>query len=279
MRWWFVIGIAAVVSVRACRHDAATPLRFATFNIEDFPKNARQVAGAFDEIRRLDASFVGVQEIGDPELFAAQARERLGDAWQFAHINSGPLAHRSSHPAHHLGVVFDTRVWTFVSMAAHDETRLELGRHKPTLEVRLRDRAGDAVRVLVVHLKAGGDGRDIRARQYEALAKILSDVKRWGERVVLLGDFNATNAADRADLEVLARDTGMVWATRDLACSAFWSRDDGCPTSRLDHVLTWSPPSKVEAAGACETDGCEWHDRCPLYAEQVSDHCPVVVTF
>ena len=274
MRWALVIGIAAVVSVRACRHDAA-PLRFATFNIEDFPKNARQVAGAFDEIRRLDASFVGVQEIGDPELFAAQARERLGDAWQFVHINVAPLP----HPAHHLGVVFDSRVWTFVSMAAHDQTRLEGGRHKPTLEVRLRDRAGDAVRVLVVHLKAGGDGRDIRARQYEALARIVSGVKRSGERVVLLGDFNATGDADRADLEVLARDTGMTWATRDLACSAFWSRDDGCPTARLDHVLTWAPPSKVEAAGACATDGCEWRDRCPLYTEQVSDHCPVVVTF
>jgi endonuclease/exonuclease/phosphatase family metal-dependent hydrolase len=133
--------------------------------------------------------------------------------------------------------------------------------------------------VLVVHLKAGGDGHDIRARQYVALAKIVSEVKRSGERVVLLGDFNATGDDDRDDLALLARDTGMTWATRELACSAFWSRDDGCPTSRLDHVLTWAPPSKVEAAGACATDGCEWQHRCPLYAEQVSDHCPVVVTF
>jgi endonuclease/exonuclease/phosphatase family metal-dependent hydrolase len=271
---WIAIGLAAVVAVRICHHEPAR-LRFATFNIEDFPKDARQVAGAFDEIRRLDASFVGVQEIGDPELFAAQARARLGDAWEFVHINSGPL----THPAHHLGVAFDSRVWTFVSMAAHDETRLERGRHKPTLEVRLRDRNGDALRVLVVHLKAGGDGRDIRERQYAALAKIVSEVKRSGERVVLLGDFNATGAGDRTDLQLLARETGMVWATVDLACSAFWSRDDGCPTSRLDHVLTWAPPSTVEAAGACETEGCEWQDRCPLYAEQVSDHCPVVVTF
>ncbi|MBA3541607.1 MAG: endonuclease/exonuclease/phosphatase family protein [Deltaproteobacteria bacterium] len=135
------------------------------------------------------------------------------------------------------------------------------------------------MRVLVVHLKAGGDGRDIRARQYAALATVVRAVQHSGERIVLLGDFNATADDDRKDLARLAALTGLRWATEPLACSAFWSRDDGCPRSRLDHVLTWAPPRRVEAAGACATEGCDWQDRCPLYAEQVSDHCPVVVTF
>jgi endonuclease/exonuclease/phosphatase family metal-dependent hydrolase len=96
--------------------------------------------------------------------------------------------------------------------------------------------------------------------------------------VVVLGDFNATTGGDRADLAALARAAGLVWATEPLACSAFWDRDDGCPSSRLDHVLTWAAPASVAAAGACATDGCAWHDRCPLYADEVSDHCPVVVS-
>jgi endonuclease/exonuclease/phosphatase family metal-dependent hydrolase len=92
-----------------------------------------------------------------------------------------------------------------------------------------------------------------------------------------MGDFNATEPADREDLARLARATGLVWATEGLACSAFWSRDDGCPRSRLDHVLTSTAPRSVTAAGACATEGCDRQDRCPRYVHDVSDHCPVVV--
>jgi len=249
------------------------PLRFATFNIEDFPKDDRQVAGAFAEIASLGASFVAVQEIVETDRFERAMREHLGADWQCAFEPS------PRHPNHHLGVVFDRRVWSLAGLRVHDGTRLEEGRNKPTLEVRLRGADGRVVRVLVVHLKAGGDGRAIRARQYAALAAIAETAQASGERVVLLGDFNATDDdGDRADLAALAARAHLVWASEGLACSAFWDRDDGCFRSRLDHVLTWSAPAKVEAAGACATEGCDYQDRCPLYRDEVSDHCPVVVT-
>jgi hypothetical protein len=96
----------------------------------------------------------------------------------------------------------------------------------------------------------------------------------------VLGDFNATDDdGDRADIARIAASGGLVWATEQLACSAFWSRSDGCPRSRLDHVLTWGTPATVEAGGACATAGCDWEQSCPIYREQVSDHCPVIVTF
>ncbi|MGE0402116.1 MAG: hypothetical protein AB7T06_35775, partial [Kofleriaceae bacterium] len=58
----------------------------------------------------------------------------------------------------------------------------------------------------------------------------------------------------------------------------FWSREDACPRSRLDHVFTTQHATSVVAAGACATHGCDASDSCPVWADHVSDHCPVVVT-
>jgi endonuclease/exonuclease/phosphatase family metal-dependent hydrolase len=260
----------------ACGHDPdrGAPLRFATFNIENFPKHARQIDHAFDEIAALQASFIAVQEIGEPETFEIAAR-RLAGRWGFAHVDTRPIGER--RPGHHIGVLFDKRIWKLLSTRVHDETRLPGGRHKPVLDVRLRS-DDMTVTVLVVHLKSGGDGYEIRARQLVELAKIVARVELRGDRVVLLGDFNATGASDREDIAHLASQTGLSWASEPLACTAFWNRDDGCPRSRLDHVLMWVGPRSIHAAGACATRGCDWEESCPLYTEWVSDHCPVVVT-
>lgn len=264
-----MIGIAVALWWAPCRDRDAAPIRIATFNIENFPKHAAQAAGAFDELARLDVSIVGVQEIVEPVLFDREARRRLGSDWRTA------LVRTSTHPrANHLGVLYDSRTWTHVATTVHDDTRLD-GGYKPTVDVALRDDRGEVLHVLVVHLKAGGDGRAIRARQYAALARILE--RTPGKRIVV-GDFNATDdRGDRSDLARLARSARLAWATEGLACTAFWDRDDGCFRSRLDHVLAWRAPTTVELGGACATHGCDREDRCPVYVERVSDHCPVVV--
>jgi endonuclease/exonuclease/phosphatase family metal-dependent hydrolase len=276
MRWWLAIALAMSSLICVCRRDDRAPLRFATFNIEDFPKHGRQIEAVFAEIDALGASFIAVQEIGEPELFVHEAKQRLGSRWEFAHVDTRPIG--ETRRGHYIGVLFDAGTWKLMETRIHGATRLEDGRQKPVFEVRLR--SGDLiVRVLVVHLKYGGDGRAIRVRQLAALATIVREVQRFGERIVLLGDFNATELADRDDIDRLAKQTDLVWASEPLACSAFWARTDGCPRSRLDHVLTWAAPSTIRAAGACATDGCDWQPSCPVYAQHVSDHCPVVVTF
>lgn len=282
---WVLVAIAAVLWLIAgrvqCRDQRASQ-RFATFNIENFPKDARQIDGAFEQIASLDASFVAVQEISEPELFGREARRRLGPAWEFVHLDTAPWERhgnwtRARGKSHHHGVVFDTRAWTFVSSRAHHETRIG-ERHKPTLEVRLRpaDR-GPIVRVLVVHLKSGGINEDVRERQLRGLGAILAKGEP-DEPTILLGDFNATGDRDRDNLQALAAGGRIGWVSRDLACSAFWSRENACPRSRLDHVFTTQRASHVEAAGACATHGCDASESCPIWADHVSDHCPVVVT-
>ena len=274
-----VMIVATALAVRACGGCSGAPprWRFATFNIQDYPKHGRQAANAFVEIAKLDATVVAVQEITDPASFAREAKTRLGKAWRFESLDTSPL---SAGISHRLGVLFDTRAWVLVDARGHDDTRLDSGRWKPIFEVRLRAvPTGEVVSVLVVHLKAGGDGRDIRAQQYVALTRIVDRVVARGDRVIVMGDFNATDeVGDRDDLATLARDSGLAWATEPLACSAFWDRDDGCFRSRLDHVLAWRRPLAIEALGGCATDGCSAGDRCPRYVADVSDHCPVVAT-
>jgi len=270
-----LLFVAAVAGVRQCGCERkAAQWRVATFNIEHFPKDQRQIDGAFDEIATLGARIVAVQEITDTELFAATALDRLGVDWQFVpeHAPDGTFDHQ-------IGVLFDRRAYSFVRKRLHDGTRLG-GRHKPVLDVELRDRAADQVlHVLVIHFKSGGEHHPTRHRQFLALRTIVSEVSRDGAPMIVLGDFNATGDGDRLDLANLAGATRMTWATEGLPCSAFWDRLDTCPTSRLDHVITSQAPIDVRAAGACATVGCDTQDRCPLYEEHVSDHCPVVVTF
>jgi endonuclease/exonuclease/phosphatase family metal-dependent hydrolase len=269
-RWLVVVALAVVVLHRRCDTAAPhEPLRIATFNIEDFPRDADQIEAAFDEIERLDAGLVAVQEIDDGRAFAAATRRRLGDAWQFVQTDV--------RARWDVGVVFDRRRYSLVSTAVHDETAR--GGGKPTFEVRVAPVGGGAiVRVYVAHFKCCDEGRPLRVRQHAALRALVSSARGRGERVVVMGDFNATSDDDRRDLAALADAAGLVWASEPLACTAFWRRDDACPRSRLDHVLTWEAPLAISAAGACATDGCETRDRCPLYVERVSDHCPVVTT-
>ena len=263
----FVLAVLALVAIRTCvcREAPSPNLRVATFNIENFPKTDRQVVRAFDEIERLDAPIIGVQEITDLDVVRKAMRARLGKSWQAEFIETGSVLD------HHLGVVFDKRRVKHVKTRVHDGTRLG-STHKPVLDVELAH-GKERVRVLVLHFKAGAENHPVRTRQHAALRRIIEDVKKSGATVVVLGDFNATGDADREDL---AR-APIHWLTEGLACSSFWQRADGCPRARLDHLLSTARAKEVKAAGGCAADGCDWQDRCPLYAAEVSDHCPVVV--
>ncbi len=256
-----VLLVVLALLARACTSE----VRVATFNIENFPRDERQVAGAFDAIEALDAPVVAVQEITDPPRFERAARERLGDDWRF--VSDG------SDNVQHVGVLYDGARFELAWARAHDETRLG-ARGKPALEVRLRGESG-ALRVFVVHLKAGGEFANVRREQLRQLAPIVERAVESWDRVIVLGDFNATGEEDRHNLARFAEVTGLVWASEGLACTSYWNRRDGCRGVALDHVFTREAPDAVEARGPCEEIGCAPGDRCPAFHREVSDHCPV----
>ena len=265
LAWGLALVVTAWAARSACGGGGA-PVRIGTFNIEDYPKSERQEELAFEAIAGLGLEALAVQEITTPERFEAQARRRLGDDWR---------AVFAAGEGHRVGVLYDGAALELLSAETRWQTRLPEG-GKPSLEARLRPRrGGDVVRMIVMHLKAGADGVSMRRRQLHAIESVVREGVRSGERVVVLGDFNATGDEDRRRILELCNATGMVWASEGLACTSFWDRQDGCLGWPLDHVLTRDEPRAIAARGPCETEGCGHADECPVFHREVSDHCPV----
>jgi endonuclease/exonuclease/phosphatase family metal-dependent hydrolase len=266
-RWWLLLAllIAILILDRACSEE----VRIATFNIENYPKSTEQAAGAFALIAALKLDVVAVQEIMDPVHFSSTARSKLGPRWRFLHTEGGP--------DHRVGILYNRDRFRLLSVRELPQTVTYPGA-KPALEARLRPREGGAVvRVITLHLKAGGDHFETRKRQLDALQVVLTRAAESSDRVVILGDFNATGDPDRRRIRDLADHLDMEWATEPLACTSYWDREDGCFGSALDHILSSDVPDDVDAMGPCRTEGCDRKDRCPIYREQISDHCPVVL--
>lgn len=264
------IAIAALVGALAlwwARTGAS--IRIATFNIRNFRETEIQEAGAFEAIRESGASVVALQEIRDVERFAHATRERLGASWR--------VVWAEGCPDQQIGVLFDGAVVELVSAVTHRDTVVYDGA-KPAFEARLRSRdGGDVVRVVVVHLEAGGDHAETRRRQLAGLAKVLRRAEGSDDRVVLLGDFNSTGDADRHAIAGLAGASGLEWVSEDLACTSYWMPEDACAASALDHVLVSDDADDAEALGPCQDVGCAPGNECPVWFRDVSDHCPVKV--
>jgi endonuclease/exonuclease/phosphatase family metal-dependent hydrolase len=266
-RWWILLAVLLALFIidRSCSED----IRIATFNIENYPKSQEQAVGAFALIAGLDLDVLAVQEIMDPVHFASTARGKLGEQWRFVFAKKGPN--------HRVGVLYDRSRFALLSVREHAETIVYEG-GKPALEVRLRPREGGSpIRVITVHLKAGGEHFELRKKQLDALQVVLTKAAQSSDRVVVLGDFNATSDQDRARIRAMSDALDWEWATEGLKCTSFWDRPDGCFGSALDHVITSSDPDEVQAMGPCRTEGCDRKDRCPVFHRQVSDHCPVLV--
>jgi len=267
------IALLALVTVawlgRPSCDDPSEPdsIRLATFNIRHYPASETQVAGAFEIIRSLDVTAVAVQEITDPSHFRAEATARLSADWEFVYTNDSER--------HQIGVLFDSRRLELLETTTHRHTAVRRGA-KPTFEARFRDRKTNApeLRIFVVHLSSGTKNEATRRRQLAGLATLLDSVSG---PFVLLGDFNATSEGDRTRIETLALRSKANWASQDVPCTSYWNRHDGCLGTPLDQIITTAQPTRVEAKGPCEKEGCAARDRCPTFFHDVSDHCPVVV--
>lgn len=264
-------ALAATALVAAlCARGSDAPLRVGTFNIENYPKSPRQEEGAFAAIRSLGAVAVAVQEITDPGAFARAAGRRLGPSWRFAYPAVGP--------AQRVGVLYDGSALTLTGTRVHREAETYPGA-KPAFEARFTDGAGRPLALLVLHLRAGGDGADRRREQLRALRPVIAAGVRGGGRYVVLGDFNATGDGDRDEIAALARATDARWLSRELACTSYWARRDGCLGQALDHVLANGGARSVTAEGPCREFGCRPGASCPAFRDDVSDHCPVLTIF
>lgn len=263
------VGVFFLFRTAGCGRTSAALV--ATFNIENYPKSAMQEQGAFQAIRALGSKAIALQEITDPVGFCQAAQRQLGRSWDCAFTD---------RPRQRVGLVYDRSAFELLSTVTHPQTELYDGA-KPVLETRLRPLAGGvALRMFILHFRAGGE-RDrvaMRARQLDALSPVVARAMRSGERVMVLGDFNATSPADVERIALFARSVKLRFASKRVPCTAYWSRSDGCLGVSLDQVLT-SFAADVREEGPCRTEGCEIRPACPVFREVVSDHCPVTVSF
>jgi endonuclease/exonuclease/phosphatase family metal-dependent hydrolase len=272
------LGLALVLGI-ATTHACPGPsahVRVATFNIRSFPEHPRQIEGAFAIIAELGVPIIAVQEIMDPQVFTDAALRMLGSNWR---TEFGPWGDGGAH--RRPGVLYDANRYELDHVRLHPRARVD-GSGRSMLEVRLIPHDdGPTLRMFVVHLKAGGTDRDheIRREQLQAITPILRRAAKGDDEVVILGDFNATGEADRDALRTFARTTELHWASETLACTSYWTPNGKCTGSALDHVFTSRPASETLARGPCESVGCEPGDRCPIFYDEVSDHCPVTATF
>lgn len=243
--------------------------RVASFNIQDFPRSPQQVAGAFVMLGTMDADVVALQEITTPRIFAASAERILGAHWKFIYADSASK--------HKVGFLYDSQALELLDSRVHRSVATYQG-GRPAFEALFKRREdGQKLRTITLHLKYGKEGRAKRQAQLKALAPIVKKAAASGDQVVVLGDFNATEEADRKDLEALAQQSGLKWASQKLRCTSYWSRPDGCKGTALDHVLTSQAPEHIAAGGPCESVGCDPGQQCPTFFHHVSDHCPVTV--
>ena len=92
---------------RALRADVAS------FNLENDPRHAGQGPAALAEIEALGVSAVAVQEILDPARFAREAREHLGERWEFVWAEAGG--------PQRVGVLYDSEALELSAARVHTE--------------------------------------------------------------------------------------------------------------------------------------------------------------
>lgn len=258
---------AVAVGVTSC-DPGGEALSVATFNVENYPKHELQRKTVPRAIAALKVPIVALQEVVDVKRFERDIQAELGNHWVLASSSQGP--------SQKLAILYDSTKVQFVSKRDYSEPIIHPSA-RPAFEGRFK--VGDQhVRVMVLHLKSGGKFYAVRAAQWWSLLPVIERGVESGDEFLVVGDFNATGWPDRVTLFGLSLWTGTKWLSRGVECSHYWSREEECVTTTLDHALS-NRAGTARALGACETVGCANADRCPVWVDEVSDHCPVVLEF
>ena len=281
---------------------AAGLVRFAHFNLRNFPLDERQQTAGLGFSRRtnicdmqdalggLNAQVMGFVEVSDTRRFPPILRRAGGGRPMRILFSKG-----SGRGGQHLAVAWDGDLFELVEGPIDIDSVIVKPGLRPALAVRLRSRIDPELdfTVVEVHLDSGRDDLQHRLDQVRLLAEWIEE---WFERtgdpdLVLLGDFNTmgghrVSAEDELQrLDAILTDVGLERVGNATGCSQYWEgpgRPDGIfRSSLLDLVYVRG----LDAAGParswlhCERFQCE--DLVSRTGEEdgtffdVSDHCPV----
>lgn len=264
---------------------------------------AAQFAARTARIARYVADDMGapallaVQEVEDDtalRALAAALRRETGRDWHFLVGDKAPDSDIRS------GLLLDARIRVLRSESLFAGKPYERGPRfdrlplVAELDASALSKAAARLTVVVVHLKSqrGLDQPEEAVRVREKRRSQAARLAAWtrarasgGERLLVLGDFNAPAPADAGDpvraepLHILLADGGLAdVAGRFLRPAQRWTYRYGCSLQQLDHVLV--SPSLAESVsgyGIARGDTClRARERCRPDVS-VSDHEGVVL--
>ncbi|MFK7991112.1 MAG: endonuclease/exonuclease/phosphatase family protein [Sandaracinaceae bacterium] len=252
-----------------------SPLRIATWNIENFPRHRDTISSVASVIQEEELDLVAVQEVVDDLAFG----------WLDEEL-----------PDHDVVIADDPRAFQRLALiyrrsrvAVSDVDVLFTGDRsafpRSPLAARVEVRRGDDVvfdfTVVVVHLKASIDNES-RLRRVAAIEALDGWMRARVEGVgdpdiVLLGDFN-DNLTDEPSQNVFGplldaeRYTFLTLPLEASGARTFLFFD-----AFLDHVMLTESARQVYGDGTTEILPLD--QSLDDYTTRVSDHLPVVVTF
>jgi endonuclease/exonuclease/phosphatase family metal-dependent hydrolase len=196
----------------------------------------------------------------------------------------------------HLAIVYNPKTFEYVKQVedlSFSGSRSGCGSLRPVLLVTLKHLESKKNYTFgAVHLKAGGNDRAFRQRweQYNKLEDLSKDYSK--ENLILLGDFNTTGYyikdTDFQKFQDFMNESKLRTVAESIGCTNYWSGTQGgdeFQPSILDHVVVQdknvSSIEGIKVASHCAKMACRpaTPERLGTTFQNVSDHCPVQVTF
>lgn len=264
-----------------------------TFNIRNFDRDPREGKTNIVELTKIiqdvQSDVMAFEEVVNMEAFKSLVKNALpGYAYEIS--TCGGFGEQ------HLAIVYNPKTFSLVSKS--EDLSLsgpgnKCGSLRPLFLVTLKNKSDNQDYTFgTVHLKAGGDGKAFAQRweQYGRLEALA--IKLAAKNVILLGDFNSTGYniknVDYEKFEQFLGEASLRTVSENLGCTNYWNGDRGqklFQSSILDHVVLqdkmFAQVEETRTASHCAKLECREasvYDLGITY-EQVSDHCPVRVSF
>jgi hypothetical protein len=281
---------------------AAGAVRFAHFNLRNYPLDERQQTAGLGYSRRtnicdmqdalagLDAQVLGFVEVCDTRRFPPILRRAGGDRPMRILFSQG-----GGRGGQHLAVAWDGDRFELVEGPIEIDSIVVKPGLRPALAVRLRSKLdpGRDFTVVEVHLDSGRDDLQHRLDQVRLLADWLVG---WFERtgdpdLILQGDFNTmggrrVSAEEEIEMvDAILAEVGLDRLPNATGCSQYWDgpgRSDGrFESSLLDHVYLGGLVAGGPARSWLHCERLQCGDLISRAGDEdgtffdVSDHCPV----
>lgn len=252
---------------------SAESFEFATWNIENYPKNDSTPEVLADLIASLDVDMVALQEVEDIAAFDELVERLRGYDGVLSSHTYGNGSYQK------IGYVYRT---SLVSLNSPFLLFTQSGYEFPRPALKVDVTVGDgpdslAFTSIALHLKAG-EGFEDRQRREDAVV-ILEDYLRstvdgGNSNMLVLGDFNSTLTSGATAFSPFTSD-GQRYTIRTQGNSNNGDFSFVPTGALLDHVVTTSA-LESELSGS-NTIIPRLDTQMTGYVGQVSDHLPVIV--